>query len=220
MAVSLIFLSYCTNLAELPEGLVEDHSIKTAFLTSYQKNPLVFSSILGVVIATIQFFVLDFIQVQLENKNFSVKKIQKKYDEFVSNARELYLFGGDLDFIDDCPKQKKKILKMKNKCKILCDPCSTEESKRRYIEFKLANVDIRTFASENCTFTHLRGQIKKANGNHLQCLITEKLESASDCHYRIVTVENLDVLEIIKEKFDQIFEEADEFKIPESKQQD
>ncbi|MCT4507270.1 MAG: hypothetical protein N4A48_00665 [Tepidibacter sp.] len=136
------------------------------------------------------------------SSEISTRKINKKYDNFVKDAVELYVIGSDLDFLKDNKDQFNKFKQLRSNCKILCTSNSIGNNlKSKYKELLDSDVDIRRIDSSTSqnSFSKLRGHIKIDSTGRTKCLFVEKTLEGSK--YNKIEITNGFIIQSLKEEF-------------------
>lgn len=213
----LVFISYILGWILLPtitilpdKASIKMPLVKELFELS-KKNPELYFCI-----ALILSFVLSFIVYKLLKKYmyslysnvYDKNHIQKKYAEFVEDARELDIFGGDLGFFYESNEQLKRVKTLRNDCRILCCDANSEKTKNLYHELMSSNVRLRKVKNGESPFANLRGQIKVDASGNLSCLIVSRKHIDNKVEYEVIDFNNQNLTKMLKGMFDKVFEGA------------
>ncbi|MGL5260645.1 MAG: HAD-IA family hydrolase [Lachnospiraceae bacterium] len=171
---------------------------------------IIIAAIIGMVISYIIFKLIVKIVSDRTGNIFDKHGIQIKYDKFLNDACELYILGGDIDFLLKCNTQLEKIESLGEKCKILCkqyeNHINKNELKKIYKRLYDNKVNIRRYDQESDKFHNLRGQIKRCKDGTYECLLVEKMDKKGK--FKVLNLENQFVINKLIESFESIYNTA------------
>ena len=132
--------------------------------------------------------------------------INKEFEDFVSDARSLFIIAGDLDFLFESPKQQQKFITLGENCKILHNNSPNTELQKIVLKLAKNNVCMKNFTTSGriSALNGLRGQIKENSNGYLKLLLVTKIEKKEHV-YNHISIENGYVVEIIKDEFEKEF---------------
>ena len=149
--------------------------------------------------ANILLGVILFLQSKFTNKSeYNYKEIKRIYDNFGDDAVELYIIGKDLDFLyeEKFERQTKRILHLKNNCKLLCESTTDKNLLDLYKKVFEEGVEIR-FYIQNDNITNLKGQIKIDQRGIKKAIFTSRLNKK----YLLLRIENQFLVSTILERY-------------------
>ena len=162
--------------------------------------------IIYIVFANVILSILLYFQANiLDNNTYTYMGVKKQYDEFVDDASELYIIGRDLDFLgkEKFIKQKKRILHLGNKCKLLCEPTKNEKLIALYNEIQKEGVQIRAYDYED-DITNLKGQIKIDHKGSKKAIFMMR----SNKKYLLIKIDNQFLVASILKRYGEIFNKS------------
>ena len=200
-----IFASITTGVFKVESGYLL-HVVKF-----YESHPIWY----GIIIIFASLVVLWFIQINpILNERMKSKidksDITKKYEEFISDAKSLKIFGGDLSYLITSNYQLEKMLKLGNKCEVLCHPPSNTElfnqMKPIYKKLLENNVDIRMYSLTDINeISNFRGQIKVDESGHEKSFHIKIINDTDETKlYEPINLENKMLSKLIQQKFESI----------------
>lgn len=200
------------TICEIPEGSKIKFRIINCFFGMFQKNPEIYiliSFLFASMISISLYNMIMYIAKIKYSKIYSSKGIKKEYTEFIQDASELYIIGGDLDFLLYQEEQKERIQRLGNRCKILYGYSKNEERfelKQIYIELLAQKVGIRKFYKTENEIKNLRGQIKICKDGTKHCLLVNRLvRNNKKNEYEMLNIENQFLIECIIKNFNEIY---------------
>lgn len=187
--VSISDLEEGNNLTMLPFNLYAQFGILYILFTNI---------LLGIIL---------FLQSQFTNKvEYSYGEIKKIYDNFGSDAVELYIIGKDLDFLykDKFEKQTERVLHLKNKCRLLCESTTDKNLLDLYKRVSEQGVEIQ-FYTQNDNITNLKGQIKTDQRGIKKAIFTSRLNKK----YLLLSTDNQFLVSTILERCINVYQKID-----------
>lgn len=154
------------------------------------------------IIATIILLVVTYyIERPLEKLNMSTNEVIKKYEDFGRDAKQLYVIGKDLDFLQKSEIQKDSMKKLEEKCKVLCSSSESKDILDMYKELYENKVDIRKYGNSNTVsqIHKLRGQLKETSSGVWEGFFVQK--SSTGLGYEEIKIDNQFILESLKNEF-------------------
>lgn len=139
-------------------------------------------------------------------EKYSYKEIKKIYDNFGNDATELYIIGKDLDFLfrPKFDKQTKRILHLKNKCKLLCEFTEDKDLLDLYKKVSDAGVEIKYYTHED-NITNLKGQIKIDQNGNKKAIFTTRAGKK----YQLLNMENQFLVSALLDRCNKTYQEID-----------
>lgn len=137
---------------------------------------------------------------------FTEQEIDKKYEEFMTDAKSLYICGGKLDFLkkNASTKQLEKINKLSNLCKIIS--YSNKESLK--IQNKEINKELKDnkVQLKNIPLTKepfMKGQVKENKLGVYSAMFVAKQKNGK---YKKFEIKDQKTVKILKKEMDNIYE--------------
>lgn len=200
------------TICEIPEGSKINFRIISFLFEMFQKNPEIYillSFLFASLISILLYNMMMFIAKLKYSKIYSSKGIKKEYTEFIQDASELYIIGGDLDFLLYQVEQKERIKRLGDRCKILYGYSKNREKtelKQIYVELLEQKVGIRKFYKTENEIKNLRGQIKICKDGTKHCLLVNRLvRNNKKNEYEMLNIENQFLIECIIKNFNEIY---------------
>ncbi len=199
-------------LAAITTGVFKvENGIILYVVEFYNSHPIIY----GIAITVLSLVVIWIMQINpiLEERMKSkIDKdgITKKYEEFISDAKSLKIFGGDLSYLLESNVQLAKMIKLGNKCEVLCYPPSNNELYNRmkpiYKELLDNNVDIRMYNKSNISeIMNFRGQNKENESGHVESFYVKIINDFDGIKlYEPINLDNLMISKLIHQKFESI----------------
>lgn len=143
-----------------------------------------------------------------KNNRFSAEEVQEKFIGFMEDASPLYIFGGDLDFLIDCPTQLEIIKKLGPNAHILCTEAKDADHIELYHQLAKSEIKIRKYSAD-VEYDGLRGQIRTdRSGSTTGLFINKKLGTKEMREYEILDVLNGFMTKELRSSFDEKYEKG------------
>lgn len=165
----------------LPAIMVKDYKLFSTLTKIYTNHTILYQLALlfiGTGITFVPYFSIKIIHIR-RFKNFSyVDEMYAKYVEFISDAKELYIYSGDLGFLTENEEQYKLIKQMGDKCSIIFDGVkskdTSEELVKKIVCLRDSGVQLKKYNfGRNIVF---RGQIRTTARGTVECLFQDKID--------------------------------------------
>lgn len=200
-----IFSSITTGVFKVERGYL------LHVVTFYESHPILYG-IFMIFASLVILWIIQINPILKERMNSKIDKndITKKYEEFISDAKSLKIFGGDLSYLISSSLQLDKMMKLGNKCEVLCHPPSNPEllNKMKPIYKKLFenNVDIRMYSVNYINeISNFRGQIKEDESGHEKSFYVQIINDIDGIKlYEPINLENKMLSKLIHQKFESI----------------
>lgn len=145
-------------------------------------------------------------EIEKYQDEFTEQEIDEKYEEFMTDAKSLYICGGKLDFLkkNASTKQIEKIKKLSNLCKIIS--YSNKESLK--IQNKMINKELKDnkVQLKNIPLTQepfMKGQVKENKLGIYSAMFVAKQKNGK---YKKFEIQDQKTVKILKEEMDNIYE--------------
>lgn len=141
-------------------------------------------------------------------KNFLyLDEVYAKYEAFLSGAKEVFIFAGDLSFLTESAIQLKLIKKLGSKCNILCERLDQNPDEKKlvplYKELYESKVKIRSYPLDvGKSLKKFRGQIRVDASQVRKSLFMQK---NGDNDFSPIDIGNQYVTDLILKEFEATF---------------
>jgi len=215
-AIAILLIILLDSYFYTPTLDIENDMFYTFLKTFYTDHHVVYLILLGSFMLStslLVYFLIKMIYIQCYKNYFYIDEMYDKYIDFLQNSREVYIFGGDLDFLLTNKKQFELIKKLKNHCKILCNGSdSWQDNNQLYEVFKeleSAGVQIRGYGPKiSKKIIGFRGQIKIDDKGSMRSLFVKRVEGSNN--FNIVDLDNQYVLELLYNDFNECFNKGED----------
>lgn len=206
----ILVVSFLENEESLK---VKNFTAEYSLFYNFLQNDFISSIIIGTtVIILIKYFLFEQpLKKKLEKyqDEFTECEIDKKYEEFMVDAKTLYICGGKLDFLkkDASTNQLKKINKLSNLCKII----SYSNKDNLEIQNKKINKELKDnkVQLKNVPLTEepfMKGQLKENKLGIYSAMFVAKQKNGK---YKKFEVHDQKFVKILKKEMDNIYESGE-----------
>lgn len=204
------------TICSLPEGGEVNNGVLIYLFKWYIQNPemyILVSMVLAAIISILLYLLISYVAKKKVSSIYTVKEIQNKYNEFLQDADELFIIGGDLDFLINCELQKKRIEYLGSKCKILFGECNKsknqEKLKELYKELYDKGVNLRIYDEKSDDFKNIRGQIKVCKDGTKSCLFVNSVPISNGTKkYEVLNLKNQFIIKILLKSFTEMYDSS------------
>lgn len=204
------------TICTLPRGTEIKYGILKYFFEWYTKYPelyIVISVFFGAVISILLCVLISYATKKKVSNVYTEKEIQIKYTEFLQDADELFIVGGDLDFLINCGEQRIGIERLGNKCKILFGDFNQSEKQKKLKELykKLCDkgICLGIYNEKSDDFKNIRGQIKVCKDGTKSCLFVNSIPKSNGTKkYEVINLKNQFMIEILLKSFRSVYDSS------------
>lgn len=194
----------------VPTGII-DKPIIVWLYTFAEKNALCYAILmiaLSLLLSTIGFHGFKRHIDSNSKLKLSPEDVNDNYSIFMGDAKEIHVFGGDLDFLNNSPSQLQTIKELGDKCKILYSPKSKEIKTDLYSSLVESGVQIRQYRKED-NIHGIRGQIGiDQQGLKKGLFVNKKYVERKGNRYQLVTIDNEFLTEVLDSQFEKDFQQG------------
>lgn len=198
------------TITTIPEGVEITNSIMKRLYLWYDKNYVLYIIIMLIVpsiLSALLFFNLKVKYIEKYKTSVHKEDTYERFIDFLDDAREVFIFGGDLNFLLESQAQLDKIKTLGSKCKIICEDVSRNSYKKNikelYKELYDAKVQIRCYNnSVKSETSNFRGQLKCDNSGVLKSLLVKKI---SKNNYEPINIDNQHISTLWLNDFEEVF---------------
>lgn len=204
------------TICNVPEGIEWKSSFLDLFFSWYSKNPQLYI-VISVVFQFLVSYGIYWIIMMTTKKEvsnvYTAAEIQKRYKVFLQDATQLYIIGGDMDFLLNCEEQKNRIVELGNRCTILFRNSEVgtqkEKLKKLYKELLDKGVRLGVYSEESGNFKNIRGQIKIGADGKKSCLVVNtNAFTNGQKQYEVLNLQNQFIIEIILKSYEELFDKS------------
>lgn len=209
ISIGIVLISFFT----MPTFADKGYSLTIKNL--YENNSLLYTIIMIVINILFSLFLYFSIKTLyiIKFKDYLYRnEMFNKYIDFLSDAKQVWIFAGDLDFLKESNDQLLLIKKLGKNCKILCEKVDNTEKEIEIVEiYKMledAKIQIRSYPTEiKEKISNFRGQIRINSDSTLEHLFMKQEKEFKK--YFPIDIENQFVTELIKDEFERNFEKGE-----------
>lgn len=210
ISILILFVAFFS----IPTILNYENNLLTILLTIYSKYTLAYNLVFIILTLLLSYSIYFFVKLLYiyKYKHFLYQEEAfSTYLEFMKDAKELYIFSGDLSFFQQDNQQFQRVLELGRHCKILCEQLNNNPNKHELVKIYKhltdAGVQIKCYADDtDINTSKFRGQIKLNNNVVYENLFMKKMGSHN--RYISIDIQNQYVTKLLKDDFDKIFEKG------------
>lgn len=199
LSIVFVVLIYAIGWLSMPTiiSLPNDALIKNKIIRSlydfYQNNFVIYILVILIVPSFLTFLLYFYLKIKYIKKYktyLSEEESYYRFVDFLNDAREVYIFGGDLSFLQKGGEQFEIIRRLQNRCKIICEDISKNADKNNIKElYKIlydSNVQIKCYNNNiRREISNIRGQLKIDNDGVIKSLFVKKYIKLECMNYLI-----------------------------------